>query len=85
MVMAIPCKPQVAAWMASLSDCRIHGNVEMAECIAKQVLAMGPESVAGSVLLSNIYGAASNGDHCENIEWQRKEKGAKKQARLHLD
>jgi hypothetical protein len=47
--------------MALLGGCRIHRNVEMAECIAKQILAKGPESVAGYVLLSNIYAAASNG------------------------
>jgi pentatricopeptide repeat protein len=35
MVMAMPCQPHVGAWMALLSTCRIHGNVEMAECIAK--------------------------------------------------
>jgi pentatricopeptide repeat protein len=40
MVMAIPCKPQVAAWMALLDGCRIHGYMEMAEYIAKQILAM---------------------------------------------
>ncbi len=79
MVMAIPCKPQVAAWMALLSTCRIHGNVEMAECVGKQILEMEPDNAAGYVLLSNIYAAAGNRHLCENVEWQRKEKGVKKQ------
>jgi hypothetical protein len=35
MVMAMPCKPQVATWMAFLGTCRIHGTVEMAEHVAK--------------------------------------------------
>jgi hypothetical protein len=29
MVIAVPWIPNVAAWMALLSTCRIHGNVEM--------------------------------------------------------
>jgi hypothetical protein len=40
---------------------------------------MEPENAAGYVLVSNIYAAADNRDLCENVEWQRKEKGAKKQ------
>jgi pentatricopeptide repeat protein len=79
MVMAIPCKPKVAAWMALLSTCRIHGNVEMAERVAKQILEMEPDNAAGYVLLSNIYAAAGNRHLCENVEWQRMEKGVKKQ------
>jgi hypothetical protein len=34
----MPRKPDVAAWIVLLGACRIHGNVEMAECAAKWVL-----------------------------------------------
>ncbi|CAN5953718.1 unnamed protein product [Sphagnum jensenii] len=79
MIMAMPCKPQAAAWMALLGACRIHGNVGMAERVAKRILEMEPENAAVYVLLSNIYAAAGNRHLCENVEWQRKERGAKKQ------
>jgi pentatricopeptide repeat protein len=79
MVMAMPCKPQVAALMALLSASRIHGNMEMAERVAKQILEMEPENATGYVLLSNICAAAGNRHLCENVERQRKEKGAKKE------
>jgi pentatricopeptide repeat protein len=51
LVMAMPCKPHVAAWMALLGACRIHGNVEMAERVAKRFLELEPENAAGYVLL----------------------------------
>ncbi len=79
MVMAVPCKPHVAAWMALLGACRIRGNVEMAERVAKQILEMEPNNAAVYVLLSNIYAAAGNRLLCENVEQQRKENGVKKQ------
>jgi pentatricopeptide repeat protein len=79
MVMAVPCKPQVAAWMALLGACRIRGNVEMAERVAKRILEMEPNNAAVYVLLSNIYAAAGNRLLCENVERQRKENGVKKQ------
>jgi pentatricopeptide repeat protein len=78
MVLAMPYKPQVAAWMALLGACRIHGNVEMGERAAKQVLELEPENAAGYVLLSNLYTATGNRDLSENIERQRKERSVKK-------
>jgi pentatricopeptide repeat protein len=52
MIKAMPYNPNVAVWMALLSACRIHGNVEMAEHVAKQVLELEPENATGYVLLS---------------------------------
>jgi pentatricopeptide repeat protein len=43
MAMAMPCQPHVGAWMALLSACRMHGNVEMAEHVAKQILELEPD------------------------------------------
>jgi pentatricopeptide repeat protein len=79
MVMTMPCKPNVAVWMALLSACRIHGHVEMAERIAKRILEMEPDNAAVYVLLSDIYAAGGNKHLCQTIEQQRKEKGVKKQ------
>jgi pentatricopeptide repeat protein len=79
MVMAMPCKPHMAAWMALLGACRIHGNMEIAECVAKRIMEMEPKNAAGYVLLSNIYTAAGSRRLCENVVQQRKGKGAKKQ------
>jgi hypothetical protein len=60
--------------------CRIHGNLEMGEHVAKRIFEMEPENVADYVLLSDICAAAdANRRLCENVEQQRKERGVKKQ------
>ncbi len=59
----------MAAWGALLSACRIHGNVEMAECAAKRILELQPEN-------------ASAGNRClyENVQQQIQEQCLKKQS-----
>jgi hypothetical protein len=66
----MPCKPHVAAWISLLGACRIHGNVEMGERVAKPVLELEPENAAAYVLLSNIYAAAGSRHLCDNVERQ---------------
>jgi len=78
MIRAIPWKPHAPS-MALLGACRVHGNVQMGECFAKEILELEPENAAGYVLLSNIYAAAGNSHLCENVEQQRKVRGVKKQ------
>ncbi|CAN5975486.1 unnamed protein product [Sphagnum jensenii] len=80
MIKVMPCKPDVAVWMALLGACRIHGNVEMGERIAKHILEVDPGNAAGYVLLSNIYAAAGKWDLSEKVQSQRKERGVKKQS-----
>ncbi|CAN5962314.1 unnamed protein product [Sphagnum jensenii] len=79
MIQGMPCKPNAAIWTALLSACRIHGNVEMGERMAKRVLELEPKNAAGFVLLSNLYAATGNLEPSENVERQRKERDAKKQ------
>ncbi len=37
-------KPHVNVWKALLGTCRIHGNVEMGECVGFRVLELEPEN-----------------------------------------
>ncbi|KAJ7535916.1 hypothetical protein O6H91_12G050600 [Diphasiastrum complanatum] len=54
----MPYQPDIFVWMALLSACRVHGNVQLAERVAKQVLQVDPENASCYVLLANIYSAA---------------------------
>jgi len=51
MIKAMSCEPHVGVWRALLGACKIHGNVEMGEHVAKQVLELESENAAGYVLL----------------------------------
>jgi pentatricopeptide repeat protein len=75
MIKEMPCKPDVVVWKALLNACRMHGNVEMGERAAQQVLELHPENPAGYVPLSHIYTAAGHCNLNENVQWQRKERG----------
>jgi hypothetical protein len=61
-----------------LGTCRIYGDVEMEECLAKQILELEPEDVTGYKLLSNMYAPAGNNHLCEVVESQ-KARGVKEQ------
>jgi len=43
LIKALPWKPDVAAWTTLLGACTIHGNVEMAERVAKWALELERE------------------------------------------
>ncbi len=58
LIKMMPCEPSGSVWKALLGACRIHGNVEMGECIAKKVLELDPGNSASYVPLANIYAAA---------------------------
>jgi hypothetical protein len=38
LIKTMPCEPNATVCMALLGACRIHGNLEMGECIARRVL-----------------------------------------------
>ncbi|CAM6073937.1 unnamed protein product [Sphagnum tenellum] len=79
LIKTMPFEPNVAVWKALLGACRVCGNVEMGERIAKEVIGLDPGNSAGYVLLSNIYAAAGKWDISADIQCQRLERGVKKE------
>jgi pentatricopeptide repeat protein len=57
-IKGMSCQPNETVWTALLCACRIHGDLELGECLVKQVLEREPGNAGGYVLLSNIYAAA---------------------------
>jgi hypothetical protein len=75
----MPYKPDATVWKALLDACRVHGNMEMGERIAKQVLKVDPGNATSYVLLSNIYAAVGKWNLSAILQQQRLERGVKKQ------
>lgn len=71
-------KPTDAIWLTLLSACRVHKNVELAEKVAKEVLAIDPESVNAYVLLSNVYVDVGRWKEATKLRTTMRKKGVKK-------
>ncbi|CAN6439874.1 unnamed protein product [Victoria cruziana] len=66
-VESMPIAPDSVVWSALLSACRIHGNIELAEKVAKTALEMEPNIAANYVLLSNVYAACSKWEEVASV------------------
>ncbi|CAL1400731.1 unnamed protein product [Linum trigynum] len=58
LVKNMPMKPNSMVWLALLSACRVHSNVDAAERAAKSIFSLDPHCSAAYVLLSNMYASA---------------------------
>ncbi len=74
----MPYQPHVGGWMALCNACKIRGYMEMAKQVAKKFIELEHDNLVNYALLLNIYAIVGNKHFCENIEWQKKEKGVKK-------
>jgi pentatricopeptide repeat protein len=68
----LPSQASPSLWRSLLGACRIHGDVDMGECIAKQLLKLDPRNATGYVLLSNVYAAGGKWDLSATVQQQRK-------------
>jgi hypothetical protein len=79
LIKTMTCEPNATVWKALLGACRIHGNLEMGECIARRVLESYLGNFAGCVLLSNIYATVGNWDLSATVQKLRLERGVRRQ------
>jgi pentatricopeptide repeat protein len=74
----MPIKPDATVWGCLLAGCRIHNNIELAECVAECLFELDPKNAAPYVLLSNMYAAVGRGDGIEMVRRMMKERGVEK-------
>jgi pentatricopeptide repeat protein len=71
-------EPSSIVWVALLSGCRIHANVELGEHAAKQLLGLNSENDGSYTLLSNIYANARRWKDVARVRSLMKNSGIRK-------
>ncbi|XP_052192329.1 pentatricopeptide repeat-containing protein DOT4, chloroplastic-like isoform X2 [Diospyros lotus] len=71
-------------WRALLSGCMLHGNIELAEIVARMILEQDPEEPDLVVLLSNIYASAGRFQDAEAVRLNMEKKGLTKNSGFSL-
>lgn len=78
LIKSMPMKPNSVVWVALLSACRIHANVELGEYAAGRLLELESENDGSYTLLSNIYANAGRWRDVARIRSLMKKTGIKK-------
>lgn len=76
----MPIKPSASVWSCLLAACRVHNNVELAECAAEHIFELESESAIPYVLLSNIYATVGRWGDIAKVRQMMNDRGIKKTA-----
>ncbi|XXG67806.1 hypothetical protein AAC387_Pa06g1065 [Persea americana] len=71
---SMPIDPDVVILGSLLSACRNHGNIEIGERVAKQIIKLDPRESCSYVLLSNAYAATGRFTDAVGMRQMMKEK-----------
>uniref|UniRef100_A0A2P2IRD3 Pentatricopeptide repeat-containing protein n=1 Tax=Rhizophora mucronata TaxID=61149 RepID=A0A2P2IRD3_RHIMU len=71
-------KPPEAAWGALLNACRMHGNVELAKLMARELLDLNPEDSGIYLLLAATLAERGKWDDLRDIQTMMRQRRVKK-------
>ncbi|XP_058107200.1 pentatricopeptide repeat-containing protein At2g22410, mitochondrial-like [Magnolia sinica] len=74
----LPVAPDPMMWRILLSSCMLHGNVSLAEIIAKKVIELDPGNSGNYVLLSKTYAGAERWDDATEVREMMEEREVQK-------
>ncbi|XP_015161074.1 pentatricopeptide repeat-containing protein At5g15340, mitochondrial-like [Solanum tuberosum] len=75
-VMTIP--PNEVVLGSLLGSCSVHKNLELGECLIKELVQMYPDNTEYHVLLSNMYSLAGKNDKANSIRVVLRSRGVRK-------
>ncbi|EXC31027.1 hypothetical protein L484_021329 [Morus notabilis] len=74
----MPYKPTPAMWATLIGACRIHGNLEIGEWAAENLLKMRPKNSGYYVLISNMYAATGRWNKIAMVRTFMRDLGVRK-------
>ncbi|KAG8051061.1 hypothetical protein GUJ93_ZPchr0009g163 [Zizania palustris] len=74
----MPMKTDEACWGALLNACRMHGNVEIGECVAEKLVELDPSDSGIYVLMSQIYASKHKWDQVKKLRTTMRDRGVRK-------
>ncbi|XP_028752748.1 pentatricopeptide repeat-containing protein At3g14330 [Neltuma alba] len=80
LVQNMPMNPSGSIWGSLLNSCRLHGNVPLAEVVAKKLFETEPYNPGNYVMLSNIYAKAEMWHGVKRVREMMAMRGIKKEA-----
>ncbi|KAM7257972.1 hypothetical protein ACFE04_013713 [Oxalis oulophora] len=75
----MPLKANTEVWLALLSACKMHSNLEIAEKAANRIFNLDPQCSAAYVLLSNLYATGGKWSDVSRMRLEMKQRGIVKQ------
>jgi pentatricopeptide repeat protein len=66
-VKSMPVEPHPGLWGALAAACKMHGEVELGQEVAKKLIELEPQHGSRYILLSNLYGAAKRWDDMATV------------------
>ncbi|KAH7576312.1 hypothetical protein JRO89_XS01G0033000 [Xanthoceras sorbifolium] len=73
LIWSMPFKPDDVIWKALLGACKMHGNIEMGERVAKILMDLVPHDSGAYVGLSNMYASSGNWDGAAEVRLKMKQ------------
>ncbi|XP_050206236.1 pentatricopeptide repeat-containing protein At3g49710 [Mercurialis annua] len=78
LIETMPFSPDSVGWAAILGACRKHGNMELGEKAANQILQMEPNNATPYVILANMYSSAGKWEDVTRVRKLMRARGIKK-------
>ncbi|KAJ4974103.1 hypothetical protein NE237_007277 [Protea cynaroides] len=78
-VKSMPMNPSCSIWGSLLNSCRIHGNIDLGEVVAKRLFEIESNNPSNYVILSNMYAKVGRWEDVKFVREMMENKGIKKE------